>query len=60
MKGNIDGTRRGRRRCKQMLDDVKERGDTGKLKKKHYIVLAGELAFEEAVDLSSDRWRGDE
>jgi len=35
-----------------MLDDIKERGDTGKWKKKHYIVLAGELAFEEAVDLS--------
>jgi hypothetical protein len=29
MEGNIDGARRGRRR-KQLLDDIKERGDTGK------------------------------
>jgi hypothetical protein len=30
MEGNIDRTRRERRRRKQMLDDMKERGDTGK------------------------------
>jgi hypothetical protein len=29
MEGNIDGARRGRRR-KQLLDDIKERRDTGK------------------------------
>ena len=45
--------RRGRR-CKQLLDDVKEIIGYWKLKKEHYIALSGEVALEEALDLSED------
>ena len=40
--------RRGKR-CKKLLHDLKEN-----LKKKHYIALCGELALEEAMDLSQE------
>ena len=43
--------RRGRR-CKQLLDDLKIIYDTRNCKSRHYIALGGELALEEAMDLS--------
>jgi hypothetical protein len=43
--------RRGRRR-KQLQDDLKERKYTGNCKRKLLIALCGELAMEEATDLS--------
>jgi hypothetical protein len=33
---------------------LREREDTGNWKRNHYIALSGELALEEATDLSSD------
>jgi len=41
----------GRRR-KQLLDDLKGREDTEKWKKPHHIALSGEMALEEAMNLS--------
>jgi hypothetical protein len=38
----------------------KKRDNTGSWKRKHYITLYGELAFEEAMDLSQDRLRDDD
>ena len=47
VEGNIRGTgRRGRRRCKQLLDNQR------KVDSKQQVALSGELAGEEAVDLS--------
>jgi hypothetical protein len=40
--------RRGRRH-KQLLDDLKEKKGYGKLKRKQYIALCGELSLEEAI-----------
>jgi hypothetical protein len=53
-KGKIDKRvevmgRRGRRR-KLLLDDLEETG--GYRKRRHQIALCGELALEEAMDLS--------
>ena len=45
-------TERGGRRCKQLLDDLQERENTGNRERKKYIALCVELALEEAVDLS--------
>jgi hypothetical protein len=45
--------RRGRR-CKQLLDDVKEMIGYWKFEKERYIALRGEVALEEAWDLSED------
>jgi hypothetical protein len=36
---------------------LREREYTGSLKRKHCVALGGELAFEEAMDLSQDRLR---
>ena len=33
---------------------LRNRDDTENRKRKHYIALSGELALEEAMDLSSD------
>jgi hypothetical protein len=41
--------RRGRRRRKQLLYDVKERDDTGNSKSKFQIALCGELALKKAT-----------
>jgi hypothetical protein len=43
---------RRERRCKQLPDDFKEEEDIGNRKRKHKIALCGELALEEATDLS--------
>jgi len=45
---------RRRRRRKKLLRDLKEKQDTVNWKKKHKITLCGELALEEAIDLSQD------
>ena len=47
----MEVTGRQGRRCKKLLDDLKEREDTGNWKKKHSITLCEELALEEAMDL---------
>jgi len=44
-----------RRRCKQLLDDLKEKRRYWNLKRKHYIAPSGELALEEPTDLLPDR-----
>jgi hypothetical protein len=46
---------RRRRKLKELLDDVTEREDTGKRKRTHSIAICGELALEEAMDLSLGR-----
>jgi len=52
IKGGIEVTgRRGRRRRK-LVDDLKERRGCSHLKKEALIALSGELALEEALDLS--------
>jgi hypothetical protein len=45
---------RGRqgRKCKQLLNDLRKRENTGNSKSKYYIALCGELVLEEAMDLS--------
>jgi hypothetical protein len=40
------------RRHRKLLDDLKERRGYSHLKEKHWIALCGELALEEALDLS--------
>jgi hypothetical protein len=49
IQGGIEVT--GRRRRK-LLDDLKEKKDTLIWKRKLWIALCGELALEEALDLS--------
>jgi len=44
-------TRRGRW-CKQLLNELKKWEDTGNWNRKHYIAGYGELALEEAMDLT--------
>jgi len=52
IKGGIEvAGRRGRRRRK-LLDDLKERRGYSHLKEEAHIALCGELALEEALDLS--------
>ena len=46
--------RRGRRR-KQLLNDLGKLEDPGNCNCQHQIVLCGELAIEEALDVSQDR-----
>jgi hypothetical protein len=53
----VQMTGRQGRRCKQLLDDLKERRGYWKLKEEHYS--ARELALEEAMDLSPDRLRNE-
>jgi hypothetical protein len=43
-------TERRGRRCKHLLDDLKENKGHGKLKEKTLACICGELAFEEATD----------
>jgi hypothetical protein len=52
LEGRIEMTgRRGRRR-KQLLDDIKEKRRYWKLKEEALDRMCGELALEEATDLS--------
>jgi hypothetical protein len=44
--------RRGRRRRKQLLDDLKKRTEYRKLKEKQSITLCGELALKDSMNLS--------
>ena len=55
IEGSIEVTGRRWRRCKQLLIDLKETEDTGNWKREHWIAHCGELALEEAVDLSEER-----
>jgi len=34
---------------------IEKRDDTGNSKRKHYIVLSGEFAFEEAMNMLQER-----
>ena len=49
IKGGIEVARRRGRRCKELLDDLKERRVHSHLKEE---AVSGELALEEALDLS--------
>ena len=49
--GRIQVKGRRGRRGKQLLNDFKENGEYWKLKRKHYMVLTGELALVQAIDL---------
>jgi hypothetical protein len=49
--GNIGTGRRGRRH-RQLVDDLKETRRYGDLKEQYYLLRCGELALEEALDLS--------
>jgi hypothetical protein len=51
--------RRRRRRCKQLLDDFKEKRRYCKLKGEALDILGGELALEEARGLSQDKLRNE-
>jgi hypothetical protein len=42
----------GQNKRTQLLDILKDRGSTVNRKRKHYIAICGELAMEEAMDLS--------
>jgi hypothetical protein len=50
--GKVEITGRRRRRCKQLLDDLKEERRYCILKEEALDLLCGELALEEAMDLS--------
>ena len=52
IKGEIEVTGRQGRRCRILLDDLKERRGYSHLKEEALIALCGELALEEALDLS--------
>ena len=52
MQGGIEVTGRQGRRRRKLLDDLKERTGYSHLKRKLWIALCGELALEEALDLS--------
>jgi hypothetical protein len=52
IQGGIEVTGRQGRRRRKLLDDLKEREDTLIWKRKLWIALFGELALEEALDLS--------
>jgi len=52
--GNLEGTGRVVRIRKQLLDNLTETKSYWKLKRQHWIALAGELSLEEAMDLSYD------
>jgi hypothetical protein len=59
IEGLIEWTgRRGRRR-KELLDDLKKRRCYCKLKEAVLDALSGELALEEAMDLTQDRLRNE-
>jgi hypothetical protein len=43
---------RRRKRCKQLLDEFKEREDTVNFKRKQQMALCEEIALREAVEIS--------
>jgi hypothetical protein len=49
IKGNIEGTGRRVRRCKQLFEDLKETRGHWKLKE-HLIALSGEIHFKKVMD----------
>jgi hypothetical protein len=52
IEGRAEEKRRGGRRLRQLLDDLRGKKGYRKLKRKHYIALYVELALEEAMNLS--------
>jgi len=52
IQGGIEVTGRKRRKRRKLLDDLKERRGYSHLKRKLWIALCGELALENALDLS--------
>jgi hypothetical protein len=52
IKGGIEVTGRRGRRCRKLLDDLKERRGACHPKVELWIALCGELALDEALDLS--------
>jgi hypothetical protein len=55
IEGKIVGTRRRRRRCKQLLDDLKEARRCWKLKEEAQDRTLCRTHFEKAMDLSQNR-----
>jgi hypothetical protein len=53
--GRIEVTGRRRRRCRQLLDDLKEKRGYFKLKEEALDCILGEITLEEAVDLPYNR-----
>jgi hypothetical protein len=56
-KGKIEGTEIRGIRGTQLVDDVKKTELSGILIRKYYIVICGELAFAEVMNLSEDTVR---
>ena len=52
IKGKIEVTGRRGRRCRKLLDGLKEKRGYSHLKEDLWIALFGELSLEEALDLS--------
>jgi len=52
IEGRTEETGRRGRRCKQLLHDLKEKKGYRKLQKQALDRICGELALEEAMDLS--------
>lgn len=52
--GNLEGTGRPVRIRKQLLDNLMETKSYWKLKRQHWIAMAGELSLEVAMDPSYD------
>jgi hypothetical protein len=52
IQGGIEVTRRQGRRRRKLLDDPKERRGYSHWKRKLLVAICGELALEEALDLS--------
>jgi hypothetical protein len=57
MEGKIEGTRRRRRRHRQILYDLKEEKIYWNLKEEALDLLSGDLGLEQAMDLSPDKLR---
>jgi hypothetical protein len=55
IEGKIRGTRRRGRRCKQLLDNLKEASRYWKLKEEAQDRTFGELNLDEAIYLSQDK-----
>ena len=60
IKGEIEVTRRRARRCKKLLDDLKDRRRYSHLKEELWIAICGGIVLEEALNLSSDRLLNDD
>jgi len=55
IKWEMEVARRRGRRCKKLLDDLKDRRGYSHLKEEAWIALCGGIVLGEALDLSSDR-----